>query len=121
MCIRDRVDCAVCAPGTAAQVLSPDQHAGVKASGITVDPVDANAAAAWAERKLLLRDVPLADAVAQLNRYTGMTTWIEDAAGKRRISSVVAVDNPDALAALAAAAGVTVRRWGSWAWIGDGK
>jgi len=116
-----RVDCAVCAPGTAAQVLSPDQHAGVKASGITVDPVDANAAAAWAERKLLLRDVPLADAVAQLNRYTGMTTWIEDAAGKRRISSVVAVDNPDALAALAAAAGVTVRRWGSWAWIGDGK
>ncbi len=116
-----RVECAVCAPGTEAQVLSPDQHAGVKATGITVTSGDANAAAAWAERKLLLRDVPLADAVAQLNRYTGMTTWVEDAAGKRRISSVVAVDNPDALAALAAAAGVTVRRWGSWAWIGDGQ
>nr|WP_315528910.1 FecR domain-containing protein [uncultured Achromobacter sp.] len=114
---RVRVDCSVCAPGTAPQVLSPAQRAAIGTSGVTVTAFDPGPASAWTERRLLLRDVPLAEAVAQLNRYTGMTTWIDEAAGKRRISSVVNVDSPDALSVLAAAANVRVRRWASWAWI----
>lgn len=114
---RVRVDCSICSDDTPAQVLAPAQHAAVTRSGIAVGTVDPAAAAAWTERKLLLRDVTLAEAVAQLDRYTGMTTLIGAAAGERRISSVVDVDSPDALGVLAAAANVRVRRWASWAWI----
>lgn len=114
---RVRVDCRVCAPGTPAQDLNPAQLAAVTGAGIEVSAFDPASASAWAQRKLLLRDVSLAQAVAQLDRYTGMHTWVDAAAGARRISSVVDVDSPDALAALAAAAGARVRRWSSWAWL----
>jgi len=114
---RVRVDCLVCAQGTPAQELAPRQLAAVTGAGIAVGAFDPATASAWTERRLILRDVALADAVEQLNRYTGMTTWIDAAAGARRISSVVNVDSPDALGVLAAAAGVRVRRWASWAWI----
>ncbi len=112
-----RVDCSVCPAGTPAQVLDPAQLAAITPSGIAISTIEPGVAAAWIERKLLLRDVSLAEAVAQLDRYTGMTTWIGAAAGEKRISSVVDVDSPDALGVLAAAAGVRVRRWASWAWI----
>lgn len=114
---RVRVDCLICDRGTPAQELAPAQLAAVTGAGIAVSAFDPTAASAWAQRKLLLRDVSLADAVTQLDRYTGMSTWIDAAAGARRISSLVDVDSPDALAVLAAAAGVRVRRWASWAWL----
>lgn len=114
---RVRIDCVVCAAGTPPQELAQAQRALVGPPGISVAAFDPAQASSWTQRQLRLRDVTLAQAVAELARYTGVRAWISDAAGARRVSAVVSAERPDALRQLAEGAGARLRQAGNWAWI----
>lgn len=62
----------------------------------TVDvPVDL--ATAWQRRKFIFRDQPLSQVVAEINRYRAGRIFITDAAlGKRRVTGVFPMDDPEA-------------------------
>lgn len=67
----------------------------VRTAGVEIDRV-----MAWRERKLIFRDEPLADIVAEFNRYNDTQLIVEGTAIRdRRITGVFNADDPGALVA----------------------
>jgi transmembrane sensor len=67
------------------------------AIAMVVRPVEARAVAAWRGGQLIFNDVPLADAVAEVNRYTLRPIALADAAiGRYRVSGVFKSTEPEA-------------------------
>lgn len=68
------------------------------AAGSDLASVDPDAAFAWTEGRLVCDDRPLADIVAELNRRFGGGIQVSAAAGRRRFSGVLELDNREAVA-----------------------
>lgn len=67
----------------------------VRTAGVEIDRI-----MAWRERKLIFRDEPLADIVAEFNRYNDTQLIVEGTAiRERRITGVFNADDPGALVA----------------------
>lgn len=63
------VDVAQSRPGVAPQRLNPNQQSAIGKGQARVSAVDAAVATSWTEGELVFVDTPLADAVAEMNRY----------------------------------------------------
>ncbi|EKY30735.1 sigma factor regulatory protein, FecR/PupR family [Brevundimonas diminuta 470-4] len=63
------VDVAQARTGVAPQRLSPNQQSAILRGQARVSPVDAVVATSWTGGELVFVDTPLADAVAEMNRY----------------------------------------------------
>jgi transmembrane sensor len=61
-------------------------------------PTDAAGVTAWRERKLIFRDKPPAEVVAEFNRYNGVTFEVDGDAGHEPLSGVFAADRPESFA-----------------------
>ena len=72
--------------------LSTNERASLDAAqaGKGAEALDAQAALAWRNRQLIYRDQPLADVIADLNRYFPEPIGLQDPAlGERRITAVI--------------------------------
>lgn len=86
--------------GSAAPVmLEPGQAVEYAASGTgAIHPFDPGRAFAWRERQLVFSQQPLAEVVAELNRYwPGQTLVLGDTLRQRKVSGVFDIDKPEAV------------------------
>ncbi|MDH0302655.1 MULTISPECIES: FecR family protein [unclassified Pseudomonas] len=101
--------------GGAAQVLlQPGQAVEYTASGPgAVHAFEPSRAFAWRERQLVFSQQPLAEVVAELNRYwPGQTLVLGDTLRQRKVSGVFDIDKPDAvLKALSHTLGVQAQQF----------
>lgn len=58
-------------------------------------PTDASGVTAWRERKLIFHDKPLAEVVAEFNRYNEIRFEVDGDAGHEPLSGVFAADRPE--------------------------
>ncbi|GFE85088.1 FecR family protein [Steroidobacter agaridevorans] len=84
----------------------------VAASTPQVRKVDSGRALAWAEGRLIFEDTPVADVVAQFNRYNSIQIQVQDARlAARPVSGVFNAANPEAfIDFIQAGAAVQIRR-----------
>lgn len=85
--------------------LAPDQTLTVTAKGVSPPrSADARAAASWTTGRLTFQGLPLAAAVAEVNRYTTRKVVLDapPALAQRPVSGVFDVGDPEAFAAAAA-------------------
>lgn len=78
--------------------LSPGEQAAIVPVGIVpaVEPVDIDRVTAWREGKVSFRNTPLAEAVAEMNRYSSEPITLgNDALANLRVSGVFRVSNSD--------------------------
>lgn len=78
--------------------LSPGEQAAIAPVGIvpTAEPVDIGRVTAWREGKVSFRNTPLAEAVAEMNRYSPEPIILgDDALADLRVSGVFRVSNSD--------------------------
>jgi transmembrane sensor len=89
-----------------AVILRPGQQADLRgAAKVAIAEVDTRRTEAWRYGRMILDDVPLAEAVADINRYGGQPITLADASvGTVRISGVFHTDRPDAFVAAVTAA-----------------
>lgn len=81
---------------TVGQHLSLDVSSGQR----SIQPIDLNRAGAWLNRQLIFDSLPLAEALAEANRYLDVPLVIDDASlGDIRVSGVVRAGNVDSLIA----------------------
>ncbi|MEQ9609806.1 MAG: FecR family protein [Kiloniellaceae bacterium] len=98
--VEGRVELAL--PGAAAAkppvVLAAGQQARLTHSGISAPmPFDATAVTAWVRGQFVFYDTPLAEVVAELNRYrTGRIVIADSELEALRVSGVFRTDDPDA-------------------------
>lgn len=108
-------------PGAAQEtVLSPGQRMVVASDGgVSLDLFDAGAAAAWRSGILQFKDVRLADAVEEVNRYSAIQIIIEDRSLEdERLSGTFRAGDPEAfVSALLLFFPVEVARSGERIWI----
>lgn len=98
-------------------ILSPGQQVDINASQLSaVSTFDPAVAFAWRQRQLVLRQQPLSDVVAQLNRYwPGHVFLGSDPLGKRLVSGVFDLDKPAAvLNALVLTQGLRIIEYTPW-------
>ncbi len=59
---------------------------------------DVDSVTAWRQRRLVFRDKPLAEVVAEFNRYNAVQIEVGEDAGREPLSGVFAADRPESLA-----------------------
>lgn len=79
--------------------LSPGQQVQTMQPLPTVHPVDTSAATSWTSGRLTFRGKTLAEAAAEVNRYSDRKVFIEEEAAGRRISGVFDAGDTDAFVA----------------------
>ena len=99
---RAMVDGAGSAASAARTELAAGEQLAVAATGTAADvpvAVDTRRTTAWTQRRVMFDDDPLADVVAEFNRYNRIKLVIRDAVlRERRISGIFNVDDPHAFA-----------------------
>jgi transmembrane sensor len=90
--------------GAAAAVLQPDQQVTATARGISApSAVDAAQSTSWTRGRLTLHDIPLSEAIAQVNRYTSRKVVLDAPIGDARVTGVFNTgDTPAFIAAVTA-------------------
>lgn len=103
--IKGRVDISRNAPAAGKtafipRVLSPGERLVIRADGhTTLDHPSLEVIGAWQRGQAVFNDVPLVDAVAQINRYGGTPIRIADPAlGQVRVSGVFPIRDPEEFA-----------------------
>ncbi|MGH8234749.1 MAG: FecR family protein [Rhodanobacteraceae bacterium] len=83
-------------PASARTVLSPGERLVIRGNGQTrIDHPSLEAISAWQRGQAVFNDVPLADAIAQINRYGGTPIRIADPALEQvRVSGVFPIRDP---------------------------
>lgn len=110
------------AGGSAATALTPGQQVAVDGRAVTAlmpRSVDVASAVAWTQRRLIFEDAPLAEVIAEFNRYSRQPFAIEDPALRNvRITASFNSDNIETFASSLAAAGdLRVSRGPDGVWL----
>jgi transmembrane sensor len=83
-----------------AAVLAPNQQLTVTARGVSAPtPTDATQSTSWTTGRLTFQDVPLAEAIAQVNRYSARRIELDAPLGQARVSGVFDVGDTEAFVA----------------------
>lgn len=106
---RVAVQCLACADGQSL-ILDPGQSATMSAAGLAVGDAPRESAPDWSQGLLAFNNAPLADAAAQLSRYTGKYILVlGDRAQRTHVSGTANIADPKrALALLLAQAKVQI-------------
>ncbi|ODP39012.1 FecR family protein [Sphingomonas turrisvirgatae] len=87
------------APAREVTLTAGEETVAAPAAPMVVRPVAVREVAAWRGGQLIFNDVPLADAIAEVNRYTVRPIALADAAvGRYRVSGVFTSTDPEAFA-----------------------
>ena len=110
------------AGGASATVLSPGQQVAIdehSATVLTPRQVDVASAVAWTQRRLVFENAPLAEVIAEFNRYSRQQFAIENPALRNtRITASFNSDNVETFASSLAAAGdLRVTRGPDGVWL----
>lgn len=80
-------------------VLSPGQQLAVSSEGLSISDIDPGLAVAWQSGMLPFRDVTLAEAIAELNRYSAVQLVVTDPGlAEERLSGVFPAGKPEVFA-----------------------
>lgn len=97
-------------------ILTPDRQVTFSPAGLQkVHAVEASLVTAWTRGRLILEDRPLADVLAEVDRYRGGKTFLLNSeAGQRRVNAVIDLGDVDSwLGALASSQGLRRNTIGS--------
>ncbi|SFF82593.1 FecR family protein [Novosphingobium sp. CF614] len=101
--------------GARSVFLTPDHQVSFGTEGLgRIHAVEASLATAWMRGRLIMEDRPLAEVLAELDRYReGRTVLLNGEAGQRRINAVIDLERTDSwLDVLASSQGLKLNRLG---------